>query len=56
MDTYRKLLAKAAWDWLERKYCHRFMSKRRSKDRVSGRAEKRKARQLDRAEISKELA
>jgi hypothetical protein len=46
MDFYRKLLAKAQWDWLEQKYC-RFYKRLGWKDRTSGRTEKRKARNLE---------
>jgi hypothetical protein len=54
MDTYKKLLASAAWTWMEHKHCSKFMSKLRRKDRTSGRATKRSARQVDAKEIAED--
>jgi hypothetical protein len=53
MDWYRKFLNAAKWDWLECKFCHPW-HKRLKKDRTSGRAEKRAARQIVRKEIKDE--
>lgn len=53
MDRYRWLLAAAGWGWMERN--HRWHGGPRRKDRRSGRAEKRSARQWDRRELSQAL-
>lgn len=50
MDFYKHRLAHAAWTWREHKV-HHFFAPSRSKDRRSGRAEKHRARELERAEI-----
>lgn len=47
MDFYKFRLKNAQWDWLEYKFC-RYHAKEMNKDRVSGRAEKRRARQMER--------
>jgi len=49
MDHYKKNLKNAAWNWMETQAVER------KKDRRSGRAEKRSARQADRREINKEI-
>ena len=52
-DNYLKKLRKAGWDWLEHKNSH-YHRTPRNKDRRSGRAEKRSARQEVRKEIDSE--
>ena len=52
MDFYRKRLKKAAWGWME---SHRWNQGRLLKDRISGRFEKRGARNEERAEIKDQL-
>lgn len=51
-DLYRQRLAHAKWTWMEAKACRRLLAPLRRKDRASGRAEKRKARQDVRAEVA----
>jgi glyoxylase-like metal-dependent hydrolase (beta-lactamase superfamily II) len=53
-DRYRQYLATAQYTWREEKVCP-YHGPSRKKDRASGRAEKRAARQKDRAEINNEL-
>jgi hypothetical protein len=53
MDRYRQKLQHAAWTWREEKVC-RFHGDARNKDRMSGRAEKRSAKQKDRKEIERD--
>jgi hypothetical protein len=48
-DHYCARLKKAAWSWLEPKFC-RFLCPLRNKNRRCGRAEKRAARQAERRE------
>ena len=55
MDFYRHRLAHAHWTWMEPKFC-RFLHPLRRKDRSSGRAEKHRARALERREISEQIA
>lgn len=52
-DRYRQRLAHAKWTWNEGKHC-RFLKSPRRKDRESGRAERRSARQADRRETEAE--
>lgn len=49
-DFYRQRLAHAKWTWAEHKACN-FIAPPRRKDRASGRAEKRSARQREAADI-----
>lgn len=53
-DRYRQRLAHAAWTWREEKVCPRFHGPSHHKDRASGRADKRAARQQDRIELALE--
>lgn len=53
MDFYRRRIAHAFWTWLESKV-GRFYSKPRHKDRIMGRAEKRRARRQERRELEQE--
>lgn len=55
MDHYRARLKAAGWDWMEQNRTWRDQG-RLVKDRVSGRAEKRGARQEVRAEIANDNA
>jgi len=52
-DRYRQKLNHADWTWREEKVC-RFHGAARNKDRVSGRNDKRSARQEDRKEIEQD--
>lgn len=49
MDHYGARLKMAAWGWMERAYARKW-DKRLKKDRVSGRAEKRGAKNEERRE------
>lgn len=56
MDFYRHRLAHAGWTWRENKTGNRWIHGRsRRKDRLSGRAEKHRARALERRETQREL-
>jgi len=52
-DYYGARLRHAAWTWLEAKFC-RFLHPLRSKDRASGRNEKRSAKQREQRARDKE--
>ncbi len=54
-DTYRRLLAHAQWTWREEKVCP-YHGPSRRKDRASGRADKRSARQAEQAEVANDNA
>ncbi len=53
-DPYKNRLKKAGWDWLEHKGS-KYHSAPRTKDRRSGRAEKRAARSIVRGEIESQI-
>lgn len=55
IDRYHQLLQHAQWTWREEKVC-RYHSPSRRKDRVSGRNDKRAARQHDRREILEDVS
>jgi hypothetical protein len=54
MDLYKHRLKRAQYSWLEGKVCPYHISPRK-KDRVSGRDEKRGARNKDRADMRREV-
>lgn len=53
MDFYRARLKTAQWDWLEGKFCN-YHGRPRRKDRINGRAEKRRARNDERRALAAE--
>lgn len=55
IDRYRNKIKHASWTWREEKVCP-YHGPSTRKDRISGRGDKRSARQADRKEIEVELS